>query len=453
MQVEFVGQSARIGDNWAANTSRLLNCYRVPVGGSETQFSIVSVLGQEAFADLGTIWTRAFERVEDTLYAVADGKLFSVDSGGNETNLGVVAASDDATIAGNNGDVAVASGGTYYVWDGSTLTTPATGAFSSIGSVDYVGGYTVYTEKDGPRWGWSDVLDASTLPALNFATAEANDDNCLRVMEIAGNAWIFKEGSIEIWYQTGQAGADAFLRMSGGVINTGLKGYGLLCRLGGGGAFFVGDDNVAYISSGSGLTPVSINVPGPTYSIVSEFPQHCAYYEDGDHKFCVITFEERPAWVFDLVTQEWHERAEAAYDAWSMSHTAETGGAWYSAHKGGKINRMARNNADIGQALQRRMMSKTLSLDGQRFRLAELEFFARVGFTDLGREARAWMRLSDDRGMTWRNERLLSFGGVGQYNARALARSLGQFRQCTVELLISDPDDIPVNATARVRVA
>lgn len=453
MQVEFVGQSSHIGDNRAANTSRLLNCYRVPVGGSETQFSIVSVLGQEAFADLGTIWTRAFRRIGDMFYAVADSKAYSIDESGGVTFLGAVAGSDDATISGNNGEAVFASGGTYYVWDGSTLTAPATGNFADIGSVDYLGGYTIYTQRGGARWGWSDVLDASTLPALNFATAEANDDDCLRVMEIAGNAWIFKESSIEIWYPTGQAGADAFLRMSGGVINTGLKSYGLLCRLGGGGAFFVGDDNVAYITSGSELTPVSINVPGPTYSIVNESPQYCAYYEDGDHKFCVIAFETRPAWVFDLVTQEWHERAESSYDAWSVSHTAELGGAWYSAHKNGAVNRMTRCNADVGQALQRRMVSKTLSADGQRVRIAELEFFARPGFSSLDRPTRAWLRVSGDRGMTWTNERLLSFGKQGEYEARALARSLGQFRQFTVELLVSDPDDIPVNATARVRVA
>ncbi len=452
MQVEFVGQSARVGDNRAANTSRLVNCYRVRIDGSETDRYLESVLGQAAFADLGTIWTRAFKKVGDTFYAVADGSLYAIDADGVVSSLGAVVNAEDATISGNLDNVAVASGGTYYVWDGAALTSPATGNFADIGSVDYLGGYTVYTQRGGRRWGWSDPLDAKTLPALNFATAEAKDDDCLRVLAVQGNAWIFKETSIEIWYLTGQAGADAFVRMAGGVIDTGLKAFGLVTLLDNG-AFFIGDDNVAYVTTGAGLTPVSVNVPGPTYSIVNEKPQECHYHEDGDHKFCAITFLNRPAWVFDMVTGEWHERAEGENDPWTASGTAESSGTWYSAHKGGKINRMVRSNADVGQALQRRAVSKTLGGDGNRFRVAELEFFGRMGFTSLGRAARAWLKVSGDRGMTWSNERLLSFGEIGEYQNRANLRALGQFRQFTAELNISDPDEISVNTIARVRIA
>lgn len=72
--VEFVGQSAKDSDNGQAATSRLLNLYREPVKlGDKTQYTLKSVLGQAAFADLATVFLRAIAEIEGMVYAVAGG--------------------------------------------------------------------------------------------------------------------------------------------------------------------------------------------------------------------------------------------------------------------------------------------------------------------------------------------------------------------------------------------
>lgn len=454
MQVEFVGQSAQDGGNRGANTSRLLNLYREPVGGSETAYSLRSVLGQQSFGTLNNV-PRAAHVMGGLTYVLANGALQTVSSAGAVSSLAYVADSEDATITSNLNHIALASGGTYQVWDGGSLTTPATGNFADIGSIDYLKGYVIYTELDGRKWGWSDLLDPATLPALNFATAEARDDNCLRVLAINNNAWLFKERSIEVWYPTGQAGASAFFPLGGGVTDIGLKSFRLITKVPGA-AFFIGHDNVAYITIDASVKGVSEGAPGVSYSLQNETPVACFYYEDGAHKFCVITFEDRPAWCLDISTGEWHERAEGAFGPWSAVMTVDNGG-WHSLHDDGTMRKMIRNGVDTGGALIRRAQSKTL-YTGQPFRVAKLEIFGRTGWADLDdtsgdpREAQVWLKTSRNRGHNWGREIWRSMGKQGEYGRQVVWRALGRFEALTVEVGCSEPFDVSFNATAQIEV-
>lgn len=451
MKVEFFGQSARDGNNRAANSSRLVNCYRVPVGGAETAYSVKSVLGQVEVADFGGVFTRAFERIGDLFYAVVDGVLYSVTDAGAITSLGSVPDDAETTISGNDGDVVVTAGGEYWVWDGSTLSkkTPDAVLFPNVGSADFLRGHTLYAEKDGVNLGWSDLLDAGTLPVLNYAAAGvvARPDKIVRILTIRNTVWIFKQKSTEIWSFTGLSGANAFKPVNGGVIETGLKGFGLLCRVEEG-AFFIGDDNVAYITEGGAIRPVSRGVEGPSYSIANETPVDCFFYEDEGAKICVVTFENRPAWCFDLTTGEWHERAEALEGAWTAVATAKGATDWHSLHIGGKLHKMTRNNADADKPLRRRMISHTLGGD----RLARVASFEAQGRTGHG-AGKCWLRTSRDRGQTWSAEKWRDLGAVGEYETRLVWRSLGQFRAFTVELACSEPQEVTFNASALVELA
>lgn len=447
--VEFVGQSQQDSDNISANTSRLINCYREPSGG-RTPFTIKSVLGEEAFADIDDVFLRDMEAVSGSIYAACGGSLYNVSSAGGITTLGSI-TDGETTVASNNGKVTVAANGDYYVWDGSTLSEPSTGAFSSVGSCTFLGQYTVITEKDGRRFAWSDVADPETFDALNFATKEGRDDDVLRALAINGRLFLFGETSTEIWYLTGQADASAFKRMTGGVIDTGLKSYGLLTEIDQG-AFFVGDDNIAYIVDGARPRPLP-NIAVQT-AIATGNPTRCFFYEDEGHKFCVIRFEDRPAWVFDIATGEWHERAKGVtLGPWDAVASVKLGDSWYIGTDLGGINKLTRRNADVSAPLLRRMISNTLYVDGNRVRLAEMEVFANMGRSDLGRDAECWIRLSRDGGNRWGLEKPRDLGALGEYETRALWRSQGQYRQLTVELNCSEPADVIFHSQARVRLA
>ncbi len=452
--VEFVGSSRQDADNRIADTSRLVNCYREPAQSARTQFVVKSVLGEEDLVDLPNVFLQEMVSVDEVLYAVTGGELYRVTPAGASTLLGSV-NDGDTTISSNTGNITVAAGGDYYVWDGSSLTTPDTGAFQSVGSVTFLGQYTIVTEAGGRRFQWSGIADPTSFDALHFATKEARDDDILRAVGFRGRLVLFGERSIEIWATSG-SGANAFARIPGGVADTGLKSYRLLTEFDQG-IFFVGDDGIVYVHDGQNLTAISSRAVETALELGE--PVSCFYYEDEGHKFACIAFEDRPAWCFDFATGEWHERAFGAdLDPWPVRACAKAGD-WFSVTRTGEIRKMVRNNQDADGPLVRRMVSNTLHLDGQRFRVAELEVFARVGKSDLTdnsgdpRPAYCWTRFSRDNGQTWGPERWRSLGDVGEYRTRPVWRSCGQYRQCTVELTCSEPAEIPFFASARVRIA
>ncbi len=444
MQVEFVGQSARDSNAIAANTSRLVNVYREPIiPGGRAQYLLKSVPGLASFSTLPGIFVRALNTVSRKLYAVCDGDLYEIDSAGVYTLRGAVNDDANTTIAGNNGDVTVVANGQYYRLNGGTINQPTTGAFSSFGAHDYLGNYTVLTEKDGRRFQWSGVADANSLPGLNFSTADGRDDNLVRPFALNGVLYLFKETSHEVWYLTGQSGANAFERQAGGVVDIGLKAFNLIARIPGA-AFFVGDDGKAHILSGS---PQPVSTPPVETAIKDGNPRSCFAYEDEGHTFCVITFRDRPAWVYDLATGEWHERAEGAeLDPWTATCSAKFGGQWYAGRDDARVLRFSRNDSDMGGVLVREATSRTLYQDGQRTTINELELFPRQGFST----GQMTLEISRDSGLTWSAPKARAIGPVGNYAGRVIWRALGQARQITARVRWTDPQDVSLLAEARI---
>lgn len=440
-QVEFTGQSAQDQGNIAANPSRLVNCYREPiVPGGRAGYAIKSVPGTSLVVTFpGDV--DAVATVSRNLYAVAAGGLHRID-GATTTRLGTVPAASDTIISGNNSYVTVTAGGDYYVWNGSALVTPVPGAFSEYSAHEYIGNYTVLTEKDGRRFQWSDIADPTDLPGLNFSTADGRDDNLIRPMAINGALYLFKETSHEIWYLTGGAGATAFERQSGGVYDVGLKSQRLICKVPGG-AFFVGDDGRAHLVSG-GVTPVSI--PPVEVSIRKNTPSHCFMYEDYGHTFCVLAFDDRPAWVYDIATGEWHERAEgAALDPWQVCCTAKNGGVWY-AGRVDSLYQFADVASDGDLPLIREMTSRTLTVERRMFVTDLLEMFPRQGFNTQKLE----LEVSRDGGLTWTDPKAANIGPVGAHGRRVTWRGLGSARQFTARMRASEGVGFAINAECEV---
>lgn len=480
--VEFVGQSRSDSDNRAANTSRLLNCYREPA--DQGKYQIKSVLSEGAWVDLDNVFLRDVIGLGQVLYAVCGGTLYSMTPSGTVTTIGSV-TDGDTVLSTNNGTLVIVSGGDYYTYESDALTSPTIGAFDSYGSATFLGQYTIVTEKDGRRFTWSSVADATTFDALDFATKESRDDSILRATTINGRLFLMGERSTEVWYQTGVSTAP-FQRLAGGVLDVGLKSYGLLARFDQG-AFFIGDDDVAYVIDGTAPRPVST---APVETALSQGePTRCFYYEDEGHKFCVIRFTDRPAWVFDLSTLEWHERSKGVeHDPWDAVATVKFDGTWRVGNDFGTIRTLTRGNMDVTTPMRRTMVSRTLYFDGDRRRLAELEVFGKKGYADLTatlnylrltadddgnlivdgdgnyvlsetglidepRAPHCWIRISGDEGNSWSRSKSKSLGDRGDYDLRTIWRALGLYRQVTLELNCTEPVDIPFSSQARVRIA
>lgn len=440
---EWVGAARADSDNTQFDPSRLLNCYRERHGGG---FVIKSVMGMTSHTTLTGVFMREMQQVGGNLYAAHGGKLYRVSAMGTTVTEGTILDAADTTISGNNGAITVAAGGEYYSIEGEVTSTPATGAFNNIGSVSFIGQRTVLTEKDGPRIQWSDPADSTTFDALNFATAESRDDNLIRGMVINGQFWAFGERSIERWYLSGSSNTSEFLLpVSGSTMDIGLKAFGLITEVTDG-AFMVGSDNLPRLISG-GAASIAAN-PSVVTAISQGQPDRCFFYEDEGQKICVIKFLDRPAWCYDLATQEWHERAEGElFSPWSAVSAARAYGESFVGTQLGGIYKMTRTNEDATGPLLRRIVTRTIENDGNSFTLDLVQLKARMGMSDLGRDAQVMIRTSRDEGETWSRERWRSLGRLGQYRTKAKLHSLGWFKDtANLEFTISDPAEIPVDA-------
>lgn len=478
---EFVGQTSQDANHIAANTSRLLNCYRVPVMG-QSRYVVRAALGETSYVDTGHIFARDIVTLGDDLYISTGGNLVKISASGGQSTVGSV-VNGESNLSTNNGTVTVAGSGSYHTWDGTTLSSPTT--LFDAGSCCFLNQRTIISEYEGRGFQWSDLVDPTTFQSSSFATKEAKDDNILRCIANGGRLYLFGERSIEIWGETGLSGAGAFQRLPGAVIEQGLHSYGLAAPMDHG-IFFVGDDGIAYIMAGG--NHVAVSSRSMEAAIADGTPTRAFYYEDAGQKFCVVRFADRPAWVFDMATKEWHERGRGSdFRAWDVVATTERNGIWYTATDAGEVNFLARSSADPSEPLYRRMVSNTLYLDGQRRRLAELELYPNSGnhgmtttdtrlallttsgnvrVTDSAgnyigtyvtgswaRDPMCTLRISTDDGHHWSKERPQSIGALGRYDKRTLWRSLGSGRQFTAEVTCAEPADIEFQSDCRVRVA
>lgn len=459
-KIEFVRQSSRDSDNPQAQGERLVNLYPVPIAqGGRARFALKAVPGTTAFVSLSGVFVRAMANIptyddagrpSDRLMVVVDGGLRRIDTAGLVSLIGVIPDDEETAISGNNGAVTITAAGRYFVWSGSALLEPAAGAFGAFGAVEFLGDYTILTELNDRRFCWSDLADPETLPILNFATAEARDDTILRPMAIGGNLWIFKRTSIEIWALTGGAGPAAFTRV-GPVLETGLAGFRLVTKIPGG-AFFVGDDGIAYLTGGTeDLQPIS--TPAVNVAIATGEPDACFYYEAYGHKFCVLRFKTRPALVFDLATGAWHERATGEDGAWGATGAAQAYGAWRVCGFAGAVRTLGPVFEDAGAPLVRRAISAPLGDGVTHFTVPMVQVMGQTGRADIGRDAAVMLRFSRDGGQTWGTWRTGVLGALGQYGARAVFRNCGRQRVLVAEVRVSDAADLTLWSAAEVQVA
>lgn len=473
--VEFIASSRRDDDATQLTPARLINMYREPIG--EGGFALKSVLGMQRMASLPQSISQAMEVVDGTVYAAAGGRLFSIE-GRNVSNLFAIRNASPTTISGNNGAVTVAANGEYYHWQGDVLTRPETGAITNVGSVDFIGQRTILTELRGRRVQWSAVANGQSFDGLDFASAEARDDDILRGVVINNLYWVFGETSIEQWGLTG--GTNFISPLPGRVTDIGLLSFDLLTKIPNG-AFFVGNDGIAYITDGSSMRPISSR--SVETSLEESQPTHCVYYQDEGHKFCAIRFDDRPAWVYDLSANEWHERAEGAtLQPWSVRHGVYSDGTSHVIAGAGDVCTLTRCNTDFGSVMVRQAVSRTLEFDGHRrsvdfFRLKPLVGRGQIGSRGVigtgqsaaagngqqegiltgrtidVRDASVLFRTSRDFGETWSRYKQRGLGALGRYYTQVVLRALGQFRQFNVEITISDPVEVPISTIAIVEIS
>lgn len=336
----------------------------------------------------------------------------------------------------------VLDGGT--VW---TVTAITDADFPGASAVDFLDGYTIFTEPDSGRWFVSDLYAATTLDALDFATAEGSPDDLVRVFVDHREVIAFGTKSIEVYSDTG--GADfPFSRIEGAFIERGCIAAGSIAKMDNS-VFFIGNDRMIYRLQGYAPVRISTSDVEEVLRKATDIAdaEGWTYSLAGHHVYVLTLPTTGITLAYYAQTNLWHQMRSGTEQTgrwraqWSCLAFGKT---LVGDYLGGNVYELDLDTYTENSA-QRRWVVRTPGLyaDGAvaRMDLLELECELGVGIaTGQGSAPTVMMRTSDDGGHTWSPERTGSIGAMSVTKRRHVRwRRNGSFEQRIIEFSGADP--------------
>jgi hypothetical protein len=389
--------------------------------GAENQFTLDTFPGLAMFSE-GSGMDRGMLEHRNVVYKVTGTTLESIDSAGTRTTLGNIPGVERCILAGFGEHVLIVSAGAVYLWDGSTLTQGSDPDFETPNSVAVLNNQAIY-DGDGGRFGVSDVGDALAINGLNYATAESDADELVRVYSFGQNLFLFGEKTIEQWWNSGE-GSPPFDRIEGGIFQIGLAAIHSVAatkRV----MYFLGSDRNVYRVASSGFennfTPQPILREFQRYSVVSDAIGMMIPYQ-GTNLYVLKFPTENKTWCY-LEGGDWIELSSFVYDVLSTSGRWKGNSYAYAfskhlvADEDGNILQLDdetyTDNEDLIKRV--RVMSPlhggALGAPGKHIELGEVRMTAEMGQGD----GTIMLSVSTDGGKTWSSEMWATLGQTGDY--------------------------------------
>ncbi len=372
----------------------------------------------------------------------------------------------------STGPVAITANATHVmITDGSSSRYFAQNNLSSFGIIndggfnggvrcDIVDNVMVYNAPGGgsKAWGATSAL-AYTSPALSYALTLSSFDNLVSLIVDQRQVALLGEQTMEFWTDVGSfpfpfSIIDGTTRQFGCIAPYSVArfadGFAWLGRdqLGQGVVLYCAHYQVQRISTHA----IEQDLIGQVLTDAYAFT-----YQLAGHVFYVLQLPTADrTWVYDLSTSMWHRRTSMAPDGslhrWRATCAAVFDGSIIVGDEEGRIQRL--DNAypfeDSRTGLRqirrlRRAPHLTRELKRQFFHSLKVQFQPGVGIpTGQGDDPQAMLRYSDDGAHTWSDVLTAPIGRMGEYQAQAVWRRLGQARDRVFEVSITDPVYAPI---------
>jgi len=173
-------------------------------------------------------------------YRVMGTNLVRIDSLGTATTLGDVGGSGLVTIDYSFDRLAIASGGSLFYWDGSTLTQVTDPDLGTVVDFCWVDGYFLTT--DGTFLIVTELNDPLSVNPLKYGSSEIDPDPVLGIYKLRNEIYALNRYTIEVFDNVGGS-LFPFARINGAQIQRGVVGTHAA-------ALFM--DNLAFLGSGRG---------------------------------------------------------------------------------------------------------------------------------------------------------------------------------------------------------
>lgn len=357
------------------------------------------------------------------------------------------------TTTATNQTIAFTGTGFSGTVDNISIRDAAYG-FVSASSVDFIDGYfAVSRSPNSGIFQISGIYNGFSWNSLDFATAESSPDNLLRVVNVSGQLWLCGTETTEIWANTGSRGFP-FQRVSGAKIEQGLLSTYAGKTLDNS-WFWIGRNKEGFgiVYRADGFSPQRIS----TEAIEEKLQQASdplslkifAYQELG-HTFVIITGGGMDtAFVFDLATKLWHERAYL--NEYGVLEQPRINDLMYAFGRHIGCSRMSdgiiyeqklSHYDDDGEEICRERTFTHIFDENKRLSFINLTIGFETGVgnqTDPGRNPTCTLYFSNDGARTWSGGYIKSLGAAGRYLDRVTFPRLGRARQRTYKVRVTSP--------------
>jgi len=437
-------------------SNKLVNAYfEFQKNEDRTRVAIYGTAGLNLFINQGDSPWRGLHPFPSNslLYGVHRGTFYQINNAGVVTSRGTIGTTEGRVDICDDGTyITVVDGAEIYTYDTTSPATPiaavADGDRPASPNTCAFQGQRILTDEDGTgQFKGGGLIDPTAWNALDFATAESNPDNLVRVANYRGTVVLFGDYTTEFWGNVGGSGFP-FSKILGADIEYGLAARWSLARFAGTFAFLAknreGQVIVSVLNGYSPPTRISNFELENEINGYSSVADATAFgYMLGGHPMYQLNFPTAgKSWLYDGSTQYWSElrygatgrhRAELAVDFLNQTIVAD--------YENGKLYKLeASTYTDNGENIHMILRGKHISKDKKKVRFTRLELgFEPATTTDQTLDPVAALRVSKDSGHSYGTSNYAPMGKVGEYKNRCIWRQLGSGREIVPEITITDP--------------
>lgn len=415
-------------------------------GTSKNISALCGTPGLMTFCTFPTYPNRQSIEIAGRAFAVSGNALYEVFSDGTYLARGTLqTAAGPISMSYNASQICIVDGPNGYILN---LTTNAFQQITSPGwlgadTVTYMDGYFIFNRPNTGVYYISEINDGTNIDALDFASAEGSPDNLVAVAAVHRQLFLFGTASIEASFNSGNPDFP-FERIQGAFIEYGCIAAQSVTTTANT-VFWLGGDaqGSGIVFMANGFNPQRISNFAVEYAIQQYGTLSDAvgytYQEDG-HYFYVLNFTSaNTTWVYDISTNQWHERAYLSAGVYTrhrgQCHMYAFGKHLVGDYDNGILYQQALSIYDDNGNPKRWMRTCPHIADDLEYifydRL-QIDMETGVGLSGSpgiqDTDPQVMLQWSDDGGHTWSNEHWVPAGKIGEYKARALWRRLGRSR-------------------------
>lgn len=351
----------------------------------------------------------------------------------DSTLVGSIDGTGYTSFAGYDDYVFVNSGAGLWSYDGTTLSQIAFPDSADITKVLVAASRIVTIRKDTDTIYWSDPLGV-TIDALDFASAENSPDSLKDMLFVGDKLLLFGKETIEVWPTTTDADLP-FAPLVGATIPLGIKDTGLAQHFNRTFAWITNHNEVCVQDPDNIISDPELQVKIEKSSEVALW----TFYVD-DNEYLAVQLDEE-TWVYGARTQVWSLLSSYGESRW-VCQCFDNG--VFGTNKDGTLVKWSDDYSDFDGEIERRFRA-WVPLTSGSVTISNIILRTNPGHTPFlsgdFSEPVVELRTSRDGGVTWMPWKQRTLGQQGQYSARTIWASMGQFSYpgLLVDIRTTDP--------------